>query len=219
MVQPFDPELIRNRPFVEDLADLAKSRNFVVELSGGILSHAYYVLQSRGAQVECADLFGADEEVVEYDKVIRDKLPALIEARGERIETVQLAGDALVTALLQKLVEETFEALDAKSGPELIGELADVEEVVRTVCRALHVTPEQLESEREEKRESRGGFDDGLMLTKTATPHSVQRQALPPEPALFELKARETSGLVISDALELPSKPFYRRPDLRQVEQ
>lgn len=219
VVEPVDPELIRNLPFVRELAELAASRRFVVELSGGILSHAYYILQCRGAQVECADLFGADEEVVEYNKVVRDKVPVLIEKRGERVETVRLAGDALVTALRQKLVEETFEALDAKSGEELIGELADVEEVVRALCGALHLTPDQVESERQEKLQRRGGFVAGLMLTRTATPHSVQKQSTAPDPPSLELKVQQPPEPVISDETDLPARPLYRRPDLRQVEQ
>jgi len=219
VVEPVDPELIRNLQFVRELADLARAKKFVVELSGGVLSHAYYILESSGAQVECADLFGADEEVIEYNKIVRDKIPALIEARGERVESVRLAGDALVAALRQKLVEETFEALDAKSGLELIGELADVEEVVRALCQALHVTPDQVESEREEKRKLRGGFVDGLMLTKTASPHSIQKQPRPSDPPLLELKAEQAPETVISNENEIPATPLYRRPDLRQVEQ
>jgi len=121
--------------------------------------------------------------------------------------------------LRQKLVEETFEALDAKSGEELIDELADVQEVVKALCGALHVTSDQVESEREEKRQRRGGFDGGLMLTRTATQHSVQKEPTVPEPPSLELKVEEAPEHFISDETELPAKPFYRRPDLRQVEQ
>jgi hypothetical protein len=95
IVEPADPDLIRHREFAEDLATLAKERGFVVELSGGILSHAYYVLKRSGAQVECVDLFGGDEEVIEFYKVVRDRVPAIIQSRGERAVTIRLTGDAL----------------------------------------------------------------------------------------------------------------------------
>jgi predicted house-cleaning noncanonical NTP pyrophosphatase (MazG superfamily) len=218
VVEPVDPELIRNPEFARQLAASAASKNFVVELSGGILSHSYYMLQRHGARVECADLFGADEDVIEYNKIVRDKIPSLIEARGEHVETVRLVDDALVAALRQKLIEEAFEALDAKSGEELVGELVDVEEVIRRLCRALKVTAEQLESERIDKQERRGGFDSGLMLTKIATPHSIQKQSNVFETPFLELKAQQASEPVISDETELPAKPLYRRSDLRQVE-
>lgn len=220
IVEPVDPNLIRNPQFAQELAGLAASEKFVVQLSGGILSHAYYILRRSGAQVECLDLFGTDEDVVEYNKVVRDKIPRIIERGGERVETVQLAGDALVTALRQKLVEESFEALDAKSGDEIISELADVEEVIRALCQALKVPATQLEAEREEKLKRRGGFEKGLMLIKTATPHSIQQQ--PPiisdSPALA-LKSQQTPEPVISQVTDLPTKPMYRRPDLRHINQ
>ncbi len=219
IVKPVDPDLIRNRQFAEELAELAAAEKFVIELYGGILSHAYYLLQRRGAQVECFDLFGAEEDVVEFNKVVRDKIPKLIEERGERVETVQLAGDALVTALKQKLVEEAYETLDAKLGEEIIGELADVEEVIRGLCRALNVDIARIETEREEKLRRRGGFDNGLMLIKTATPHSIQKQPSTTNSSTLKLSLQQSSEAIISNTSELPVKPSYRRPDLRLVNQ
>jgi predicted house-cleaning noncanonical NTP pyrophosphatase (MazG superfamily) len=219
VVEPVDPELIRNPQFAKDLADLAALKKFVVELSGGILSHVYYILQSRGAQVECIDLFGADEDVIEFNKVVRDKVPTLIERRGERTETVKLVGDALLAALQQKLVEEAFEALDVKSGEDLIGELADIQEVVKALCQALGVNPTDIETERKEKEKRRGGFQKGLMLVKTTTPHSIQKQSTTPEPPTLGLRMQQSSEPAISDVEALPARSLYRRPDLRQVNQ
>jgi len=219
VVEPVDQELIRNLKFAEELADLASANNLVVELSGGILSHVYYVLQRGGVQVECIDLFGADEDIDAYYKIVRDKIPALIEARGERTKTLHLVGDALVDALRQKLVEEAFEALDAKSGPDLIGELADLQEVVRALCRELGVSTSDIEAEREKKEKRRGGFEKGLMLIETATPHSIHSQPPTPDHPALELISRHYSQLVISDLAELPAKPLYRRPDLRRVDE
>jgi len=215
VVQPFDSQLIRNAKFAEDLARLAASRRIVVELAGGILSHMYYILQRHGAQVECVDLFGIDEDVVEYNKIVRDKIPAVIAERGERVEAVQLCGDALLRALREKLVEEALEALDARSGDDLVAELADVEEVVEAICRALQVKDSQLKSTRREKRNRRGGFDRGLMLIKTATPHSIQTPSAD-TPASLELSA---TPAIISDPAGVPSREFYYRPDLRHVDQ
>jgi predicted house-cleaning noncanonical NTP pyrophosphatase (MazG superfamily) len=215
VVEPADAELIRNNGFAEDLATVAASQRIVVELAGGILSHVYYILQRHGAQVECVDLFGTQEDTVEYNKIVRDKIPVVIAARGERVETIHLRGDALLVALREKLVEEAFEALDAKSGEDLVGELADVGEVVGALCQALRVKAAQLKSVRWEKRRRRGGFEGGLMLTRTATPHSIQR---PHSDAGLSL-GLTASEPVISDAASLPTKPFYYRPDLRQIDQ
>lgn len=218
VVEPTDTALIRSLQFAEELAALAASNKFVVELSGGILSHVYYILQRHGAQVECIDLFGANEDVVEYNKVVRDKVPSLIKRRGEHVEIKQLKGDALVAALRKKLVEEAFEALDSKSGAELISELADVEEVICGLCRALGVSVNDIEAERHEKEKNRGGFEKGLMLIKTSTPHSIHQSTIH-EASELDLKAQQSSEPIISQVLDLPAKSLYRRPDLRQVNQ
>ena len=219
VVQPTDPELIRNRSFTEGLARLAGTKQFVVVLSGGILSHAYYVLQREGAPIECVDLFGVNEEVIEFNKLVRDHIPELIRQGGERVTTVELRGDALIAALRRKLVEEAYEALDAPTGGELVGELADVLEVIRALARHLHVTPAELSAERVAKFASRGGFRDGVMLKTTAAQRSLQPatrgQQLPGLEGQTEDKTRE----IITDVADLPKAGFYRRPDLRQLDQ
>ncbi len=219
VIEPKDPELIRSQEFAEELADFAATHNIVVELAGGILSHAYYMLQRQGAQVECIDLFGADEDIIEYNKLVRDKVPAVIEGGGEDVEVVQLSGDALVAALRQKLIEEAFESLDAKSGDELIGELADVQEVVLGICKALQITPEQLEVERAKKHSRRGGFDNGVMLKRTSLPRSLSPRESSANNPMLSINAEETRAPVIVEPAAIPTNPTYRRADLRNVDQ
>jgi predicted house-cleaning noncanonical NTP pyrophosphatase (MazG superfamily) len=218
IVEPTDCDLVRNAEFARELAVFAASNNIVIELAGGVLSHAYYILHLHGAQVECTDLFGANEDVVEYNKLVRDKIPAIIERRGERVELAKLSGDALTSALRQKLVEEALEALDAKSGDDLIAELADVEEVISGLRHALKVSKAQIEAERLDKLKRRGGFQQGFMLTRTSTPHSLQKQADVKE-ATLGLESGAQRNVVISRSEDIPSTPIYRRPDLRQIEQ
>jgi predicted house-cleaning noncanonical NTP pyrophosphatase (MazG superfamily) len=218
VVEPRDPTMIRGRRFVEDLADFTAEHGIVIELAGGILSHAYYILQNRGCRVECVDLFGADEDVVEYNKLVRDGVPEIIRGRGERVEVVQLAGDALLLALRQKLVEEAFEALDAKLGDDLVGELSDIEEVVRAIGEVLQLRKGRIEAERKDKKKHRGGFSSGFMLSKTATPHSLPKRSTPSAMDFGEVNDT-TPKIVISEPADLPSVPNYRRPDRRQVDQ
>lgn len=219
IVKPSDPDLIRNRLFTEELAQLAVASGFVIVLSGGILSHAYYVLQRAGARLECVDLFGADEDVIEFNKLVRDRIPELIRQGGEGVATVSLRGEALITALRRKLVEEAYEALDASSGSDLVGELADVLEVIRGLRGHLHLSAADLKRERIDKRRKRGGFSRGLMLKETVTQHSLQTvpeaELLPGLGASDNEHAQET----ITEVADLPKAEFYRRPDLRQVDQ
>lgn len=190
----------------------------MIELSGGVLSHAYYILTKEGAQVECIDLFGADEEYAEYNKIVRDKIPDIIAKRGELAEIVRLQGEALIRALRQKLVEESFEALDAKSGNDLVGELADVSEVIDALCSALKISRSHLNTVQKEKRQKRGGFEKGVMLARTTSPHSIHQASTEPDTEL-QLQAEVPESQVIADPDDLPAKPLYRRPDLRQVNQ
>ncbi len=213
-VEPFDPELVRNPSFAEELGAFAHEHHIVVVLAGGILAHAYHALRRAGASVECIDLYGAGEERVEYNKIVRDKIPPQISSRGESFDIVRLSGDALVLALRRKLVEEALEALDAPTGTDLIAELADVQEVINAIAGAVQVSTEQLEDERERKLKKRGGFDEGLMLVSTVSPYSIVRQQ-PPDDLIA---AREKDGIrTVSDPALLPEKAIYKRPDHRKL--
>jgi predicted house-cleaning noncanonical NTP pyrophosphatase (MazG superfamily) len=218
MLEPKDPELVRNRDFARQLAEFSAAHKIVIELAGGILSHAYYILQRHGAQVECLDLFGTDEENIEYNKLVRDKIPDVIKRRGEGVEIVRLKGEALLVALRQKLVKESFEALDAKTGEELLSELADVQEVIKSICASLQVPPQQIDAEQEEKRKRRGGFDRGIILKNTSTPHSLAWK--PPEADYLSLPTGGGNDTALIEyAREIPTNRPYSRPDLRNVHQ
>lgn len=213
-VEPHDPEIVRSQTFAQELGAFACEHRIVVVLSGGILAHPFHALRRAGAEVECVDLFGADEERVEYNKVIRDKIPDQISTRGESSEVVRLSGDALVLALRRKLVEEAFEALDAAAGTDLVAELADVQEVVRAIASAIGITDEQLNEERLRKLRKRGGFDAGYMLLTTASPNSLLRSQSPDGLITSDGGGQER---LISDPGQLPEKPLYKRPDHRTV--
>ena len=217
VVAPEDTALIRNPTFAKELGRLGAEKKFVIELSGGILSHAYYILTKEGAQVECIDLFGVNEELAEYNKIVRDNIPEIISKRGENAAVVKLEGEALITTLRQKLVEESFEVLDAKCDPDVLSELADVREVINALCSALKLSASRLSAVQKKKRQKRGGFKKGVMLTRTTTPHSIQQPT--PESLKPLLKLQADMPQVISRPSDLPTKPLHRRPDLRQVEQ
>ena len=214
IVEPTDPDLVRHRRFADDLALIAKEQEIVVQLSGGILSHAYYVLTRAGAKVECVDLFGDEDEVSEFDKLIRDHMPAGIVHKGEHVETVRLKGQAHVLALQQKLVEEALETLDARAGEEMLSELSDVLEVVDCLARLLGESRKRVDRERVEKLSRRGGFDGGTMLLSTATPGTLRKRTSLDSTA-EELALADVEQKVISDPAQLPARPIYRRPDLR----
>ena len=169
-VDPSEPEMVRDQKFVGDLGSVAKHHGIVVELSGGILSHAYYMLSRAGCDVECADLddFAVDDEAVEFNKLVRDGIPAAIVARGESVALMQVKGEALIASLRRKLVEEALEVLDARSNDQIVEELADVSEVVRALMTELGIAQSTVETARREKSKKRGAFKSGIMLGRTA---------------------------------------------------
>ena len=89
----------------------------------------------------------------------RDRLPAMMRAQGLAVFERRLDEAEYQAALREKLVEEAQEAREAGDG-DLIGELADVLEVVRALADAHGLSLDQVEERRLAKREERGGFED-----------------------------------------------------------
>lgn len=93
-------------------------------------------------------------------KLVRDKIPDLIRARGAtpRVRTID-RGD-LYPYLLDKLREESSEFAEHPS----LEELADILEVLRALAEALNLPFEAVEDECALKRRERGGFQSGVLL-------------------------------------------------------
>lgn len=97
-----------------------------------------------------------------YNKLIRDKIPEIIEAEGKNYEIRTLGEEEFGDFLREKLVEEVREYLESKN-PE---ELADIFEVLFTLVKNHNLTIEEIEKVREKKLKERGGFDKQLCLEK-----------------------------------------------------
>jgi len=95
-----------------------------------------------------------------YNKLVRDKIPAIIEADGKTCE-VEIASKEEMTKLLEdKLKEEVNEYLEDKN----LEELADIMEVLFGLAHNLGYSEEDLIKKRNEKLEERGGFKEGVVL-------------------------------------------------------
>lgn len=98
-----------------------------------------------------------------YGKLVRDKIPAIIEADGKVAETRILDENAYREALEKKLDEEVAE-FHASGDVE---ELADILEVVYALAAAKGVREWELSEKRLAKRNERGGFDQRIYLIAT----------------------------------------------------
>lgn len=92
-------------------------------------------------------------------KLIRDKLPAIMRAQGLAVFERRLGDDEFIAALRDKLVEEAAEVHEA-SPDELAWELADVLEVITALAKASGLSMDEIEAKRLAKHAERGGFED-----------------------------------------------------------
>lgn len=99
-----------------------------------------------------------------YNKLVRDNIPAIIEAKGAACETEILSDADYLRLLDAKLDEELAEYHQDQN----IEELADLMEVIYACAKARGYTVAELESVRAEKAAKRGGFDRKVLL-KTVT--------------------------------------------------
>ena len=95
-----------------------------------------------------------------YDKLVRDKIPDIIEASGKTCNVEILSDEAYLRMVDAKLDEELAEYHQDQN----IEELADLVEVIYAATKARGYTLEQLEEVRKEKAEKRGAFDKKILL-------------------------------------------------------
>lgn len=101
---------------------------------------------------------------ITYNKLVRDRIPEIISADGQRPTTRTLAPEEFTKALRQKLVEEAKEVLAARDEQELYKELADVQEVLDTLKPACQVDQTRLDAVQAERHTTRGGFRGRVFL-------------------------------------------------------
>lgn len=99
-----------------------------------------------------------------YRKIVRDRVPELIVAKGGKPQSRILAPDDYARLLREKLVEEARELVGAQTYDALVAELADVLEVVRALQKVHGISGESLEAVCAGKRAERGGFDGRVYL-------------------------------------------------------
>ena len=95
-----------------------------------------------------------------YNKLVRDRIPEIIEADGKTCITEILSDTQYLEMLDTKLNEELAEYQESKS----LEELADLLEVMQAVVEARGWSWEQLEQVRQEKAAQRGGFARKILL-------------------------------------------------------
>lgn len=102
-----------------------------------------------------------------FNKLVRDRIPEIIEGNGEIAVTRILDEAEYKLELEKKLLEECNEVLSAVRHDERIEELADVLEVLGAIGALEGADLEKIISVMNSKREKRGGFSQKIFLEKT----------------------------------------------------
>ena len=100
--------------------------------------------------------------VIKYTKLVRDRIPEIIELSGKTCVTEILSDDEYLCMIDAKLDEELAEYHKDQN----IEELADLLEVIYAATIARGYTIEQLEKVRAEKAEKRGTFQKKILLVE-----------------------------------------------------
>ena len=95
-----------------------------------------------------------------YNKLVRDRIPKIIESSGRTCVTEILSDEDYLRMLDVKLDEELAEY----HADQNIEELADLMEVIQACAVARGYSVEELEQVRAEKAAKRGGFEKKILL-------------------------------------------------------
>lgn len=99
-------------------------------------------------------------KIIKYDKLIRDRIPEIIEKSGKKAVVEELSSLEYKKYLDEKLGEELKEYLADDS----LSELADMVEVIYAILKYKDVDMKSFEALRARKAEERGAFDRRLLL-------------------------------------------------------
>lgn len=99
---------------------------------------------------------------ITHNKLVRDRIPEIIEATGKTCVTKILSDEEYLRMLDAKLDEELAEYHQDQN----VEELADLLEVIYAAAAARGYTLEQLEEVRANKAEKRGGFQKKIFLVE-----------------------------------------------------
>ncbi|PID84490.1 phosphoribosyl-ATP pyrophosphohydrolase [Candidatus Gracilibacteria bacterium] len=102
-----------------------------------------------------------------YNKLVRDKIPEVLDKKGIKFETRVLSKKEKLEFLLEKLKEEVGELLEAKMREERVGEFADIFEVLYALAEENNISLTEIEQMRIHKKQERGGFEEGIFLIST----------------------------------------------------
>lgn len=99
-----------------------------------------------------------------HNKLVRDRIPEIIESTGKKFATRTLNEEEYITELKKKSFEELQEYMQATNQADAIEELADLLEIMHALAEYHSSSMEEVEKVRQEKASKRGGFKEKIFL-------------------------------------------------------
>ncbi|NQU77923.1 nucleoside triphosphate pyrophosphohydrolase [Candidatus Falkowbacteria bacterium] len=97
---------------------------------------------------------------MKYNKLVRDKIPEIIEQKGKAPVTHVADDEEYWQKLKEKIEEEVKEFIQDNNEEELV----DILEVIYAICDFKNIDKKNLETKRLKKTEKRGGFVKKIIL-------------------------------------------------------
>ena len=113
-----------------------------------------------------------------YRKLVRDRIPEIIEASGKICKTEVLSGEEYLKLVDEKLKEELSEYYAEYDPQKKLEELADLVEVIYAAAQARGYSIEELERIRKKKTDERGAFAEKILLTEVSDPGDENRPVI-----------------------------------------
>ena len=106
------------------------------------------------------DIKKYDKDYIVYNKLVRDRVPEIIECFDKKTQFHILDDKEYFSELVKKLQEEVVEFSENNETKEL----ADVLEVIYAILEYKNISKNDLEKIRKELAEKRGGFEKKIFL-------------------------------------------------------
>ena len=109
-----------------------------------------------------------NKEHLEYNKLVRDKIPQIIIDSGANPQWRSLTAPEFLPAAIDTLYEEAQELVES-TGNDRLGELADLWEVLNALAEEMGWSMDDVVAAAAAKNRERGAFTERVWLISTET--------------------------------------------------
>ncbi|WP_226674927.1 nucleoside triphosphate pyrophosphohydrolase [Mesobacillus jeotgali] len=99
-----------------------------------------------------------------YNKLVRDRIPEVIENTGKKFYTRILNETEYIEQLKKKAYEELDEYVNTDNKKDAVEELADLLEIIHALSKYHGSSIDEVEEVRKQKAKKRGGFKEKVFL-------------------------------------------------------